>query len=169
MKIVNKVRLFLFVVIVVAAIVSPLYTVGQTQEKDLIIRFSPGSYPYNVKIGQDNIFYLEVENTGTQAITNIRLYANTPEGWVIEIKPKTISYLAAGSMQTIDANVKPVATASKRGYQIAFVAEGDGIRRVMTIRVKVEDSSSLWLWVGVGIGVIVITGFILVFLRMGRQ
>jgi uncharacterized membrane protein len=169
MNIANKIRWLLFVVIVVAAILSPAYAVAQAEKKDLIIRFPPNSYPYNVKIGQDNIFYLEIENTGTQAITNVRLYANAPESWAIEITPKTISYLAAGSVQTIDANVKPAATASKRDYQISFVAEGDGIRRVMTTWVRAEDSSSLWLWVGVGIGIIVIAGFVFVFLRMGRQ
>ena len=169
MNIVNKVRWFLFVVIVVTAILWPVHAVAQTEKKDFVIRLSGGSYPYNVRVGQDNVFYLEVENTGSQAVTNIRLYANTPEGWVIEMNPETIGYLAVGSMQVIEANIEPTAMANRRDYQITFVAESDEIRRVMTTWVRVEDSSLLWLWVGFGIGIVVIAGFVFVFLRMGRQ
>ncbi len=169
MKIGSKILQFLFIIVMLTAILWPAYVMGQTEKKDLTIRFSPGSYPYNITIGQDNIFYLEIENTGTQGISNIRLYANAPEGWVVEIRPETISYLAVGGVQPFDANIKPAATASKRDYQITFVAEGEGIRRVMTTWVRVENSLSLWLWVGIGIGVIVVAGFIIVFLRLGRQ
>ncbi len=169
MKILRKVHWLLLVSTVVAALLWPAYAMGQTEKKDLIIRFSSGSYPYNIRVGQDNIFYLEIENTGTQDITNIRLHANVPEGWVVEMKPETVSLLAAGRVQTVDANVKPAATANKRDYQITFIAEGDGTRGVMTTWVRVENSSSAWLWVGIGIGIIVVAGFIIVFLRIGKQ
>ena len=88
---------------------------------------------------------------------------------MVEINPDTISYLATGRVQTLDANVNPPATASKRDYQITFIAEGDGIRRVMTTWVRVENSSSIWPWVGVGIGILAVAGFIFIFLRLGRK
>jgi len=165
----SKILWFLLIVVVMAAILLPDGATAQTEKKDLVIRFSPGSYPYHVSIRQDNIFYLEIENIGTQNITNIRLYANAPEGWLVDINPATLSNLAAGRVQTLNASVRPPATANKRDYQITFVAEGDEIRRVMTTWVRVEGASSVWLWVGIGIGIVVIVGFILIFLRMGRQ
>ena len=171
MKIGSKIYWLLLIIMFAAVILCPGYVLGQTEQKDrdLVIRFSPGSYPYNVRIGEDNLFYLEIENTGIQDITNIRLYANTPEGWVVEINPETVSLLPAGRIQTISANVQPAATASKRDYQITFVAEGDEIQRVLTAWVRVENSEPVWLWVGFGLGVIVIAGFVFVFMRIGRK
>jgi len=72
-------RLYLVLVLVtLMAIVFPASALGQVEKKDLVIRFSPGSYPYEVKIGQDNIFYLEIENTGNVAINNIMLSRTRP-------------------------------------------------------------------------------------------
>lgn len=169
MKIGVKMRWLLFMAVIGAAIFPTVFAAGQTDRKDLVIRFAAGSYPYNVKIQQDNIFYLEIENIGNQAIASIRLSANAPEGWLVEINPPVISYLSTGSVQTVDANVKPDPTADKKEYQLTFIAEGDGIRKVMTTWVRVEDSQSMWLWIGIGIGVIVIAGFIFVFLKLGKQ
>lgn len=175
MNIGRKLHFLALAVIVLTAVFWPSVALAQPAQpaqpgKDgLIIRFSPNSYPYNVRVGEDNVFYLEIENGGNQDITNIRLYGNAPAGWVIEIVPETISLLAAGSVRTIDANLKTATKASKGDYQISFIAEGDGIRRVMTTWVRVERSSSVWLWVGIGIGIAVVAGFILVFLRTRRQ
>ncbi|MFH1032135.1 MAG: NEW3 domain-containing protein [Chloroflexota bacterium] len=169
MRIGNKIRWLLFIAVVISAIFPTIFAAGQTIRKDLVIRFAAGSYPYNVKIKQNNIFYLEIENIGNQALSNIRLSANAPEGWFVEINPPIISYLSTGSVQTVDANVKPAINSDKKEYQLTFIAEGDGIRKVMTTWVRVEDSQSMWLWIGIGIGVIVIAGFIFVFLKLGKQ
>lgn len=160
---------WLLVLAVLMALLLPGSVSAQTEKKDMIIRFSPGSHPYEVKIGQDNIFYLEVENSGNVAINNISLSANNPEDWSVQINPMTIGSLSPGAIQTIDANVRPTSTASKGDYQVTVIAEGDGIRRAMTVYVRVQDSNSMWLWIGIGLGVIVIAGFVFVFLRMGRQ
>ncbi len=160
---------WLLVLVALISILFPAGALGQVEKKDLVIRFSPGSYPYEVRVGQDNIFYLEVENTGNVAINNITLSADKPEDWTVQVTPMTISSLSPGAIQTIDANVRPASTASKRDYQVTVIAEGDGIRRVMTVYVRVQDSNSLWLWIGIGLGVIVIAGFVVIFLRMGRK
>ena len=160
---------WLLVLVTLIAILFPAGALAQVEKKDLVIRFSPGSYPYEVRVGQDNIFYLEVENTGNVTINNIRLSANQPEGWSVQITPMTIGSLSPSAIQTFDANVRPASTASKRDYQIAIVAEGDGIRRVMTIYVRVRDSNSMWLWIGIGLGLLVVAGAVFIFLRFGRQ
>ena len=160
---------WLLVLAALIVILFPASTLAQTEKKDLVIRFSPGSYPYEVRVGKDNIFYLEVENTGNVVISNIRLSVDKPEGWTVQVTPMTLASLGPGAMQTADANVRPASAASKRDYQLAIVAEGDGIRRVMTVYVRVRDSNSMWLWIGIGLGVVVIAGFVFIFLRMGRQ
>jgi len=165
----SRVVWFLFTVAVVAGLFSPSYAVAQTERKDLVIRFSSGSYLDRVEPDKDNPLYLEIENLGNRAITNIRLLADAPEGWLVEFNPVTIDNLAPGSVVAIDVNVKPSRAATKRDNRINFIAEGDGIRRVMTIWVRVENGPSVWLWVGLAIAVAVIAGFVFIFLRIGRQ
>lgn len=175
MNVVSKVRWLILVVIVVTAVLWPGVALAQPSmppqpaRDGLVIRFSPNSYPYLVNAGEDNVFYLEVENDSTQDIANIRLHADAPRGWMIEIAPENMGLLAPGKVRTFDATVRPPARADKGNYQITFVAEGEGKRGVLTTSVRVERSSSVWLWVGIGIGIAVVAGFILVFLRTRRQ
>ena len=157
------------VIVLAMAFLSPSYAVAQQERKDLVIRFSSGSYLDRVEPDKDNPLYLEIKNLGNRAITNIRLLADAPEGWLVEFNPVTIDNLAPGSVVPIDVNVKPSRTATKRDNRINFIAEGDGIRRVMTIWVRVENGPSVWLWVGLAIAVAVIAGFVFIFLRIGRQ
>jgi len=163
----SKWRILWFVVavmVIIGLVPSPAFA-----QEDLVIRFSPGSYLDRVEPGKDNPLYLEIENLGNRAITNIRLLADAPEGWLVEFNPVTINNLVPRSVVAIDVNVKPSRTATKRDNRINFIAEGDGIRRVMTIWVRVENGPSVWLWVGLAIAVAVIAGFVFIFLRIGRQ
>ena len=165
----HRIVWFLLTIVLAMAFLSPSYAVAQQERKDLVIRFSSGSYLDRVELGKDNIFYLDVENFSNKAISNIRLLADAPEGWLIEFNPVTIDNLAPGSVVAIDVNVNPSRTATKRNNRLTFIAEGDGIRRVMTIWVWVENGPSVWLWVGLAIAVAVIAGFVFIFLRIGRQ
>jgi uncharacterized membrane protein len=165
----HRIVWFLLTIVLAMAFLSPSYAVAQQERKDLVIRFSSGSYLDRVEPDKDNPLYLEIENLGNRAVTNIRLLADAPEGWLVEFNPVTIDNLAPGSVVPINVNVKPSCTATKRDNRINFIAEGDGIRRVMTIWVRVENGPSVWLWVGLAIAVAVIAGFVFIFLRIGRQ
>jgi len=157
----------LFALVVITALIS---TSAMAQERrDLVIRFSPGSYLDRVEPGKDNRLYLEIENFGNRPVTNIRLSADAPAGWLVELEPSTIASLSPGSVVPIDVNVRPAGGSDRRDNRINFIAEGDDIRRVMTIWVRVENGPSVWLWVGVALAVAVIAGFVLIFLRIGRQ
>ncbi len=92
-----------------------------------------------------------------------------PEGWVVEFKPGKIDYLAAGSSQTIDVNIKPPAQTAKGQYTVSLIAEASETRQVMNMTKMVETSKTVWLWVGAGLGVVVIAAFTLIFMRYGRQ
>lgn len=159
--------------IALAAVLWPGVAVAQKPPQpyssDLIITFSPNSYPYRVNAGEDNVFYLEVQNNSTADIANITLRADAPRGWTVNITPETIDLLAAGKVLPFDARVRPPASAGKDNYSITFVGEADGARGVLTTSVNVERSFSTWLWVGIGLGILVVAGFIFVFLRSGRQ
>ncbi len=139
---------------------------------DLTLALTCGDYRYynEATAGKDNQFFLEVRNTGSKAVTNIRLSADKPEGWVIEFKPAVIDYLGAGSLQTVDVNIKPDRTAVKRGYSFTLIAEANEIRKVEQTWVTVVGTPrSFWLWVGGIVGFIVVAAFVAIFLRFGRQ
>jgi len=86
------------------------------------------------------------------------------------LKPDNIAYLAPGAIQTIDINIKPASSATRREYTVTIIAESNQMtRRVMGIWMRVERTSSLWLWIGVAIGAAVVAGFILVYRHFGRQ
>ncbi len=139
-------------------------------ELTLLLRNSQHDYYYNneATAGQDNKFFLEVRNTGTKSITNIRLSAEEPEGWIIEFKPAEISYLSSGSVETVDVNIKPVSKAIKEGYQVTFIAEANEIRKGQSFWVTVKPAQ-FWIWIWIVAGVVVVAGFVFIFLRFGRQ
>ena len=125
-------------------------------------------YNFEAKAGQDNKFFLEVRNIGTQPITDIRLTAEEPEGWVIEIKPAAIGYLGFGSLETIDVNINPVGKAIKQNYSVTFIAESNEIGKRQTFSVTVNPAQ-FWIWIWVLAGVVVVAGFVLIYWRFGRQ
>lgn len=157
---------FLLMVGLVAALLPPR---AIAQEKiDLTLKLVSGYYN-EVTVGKDNIFFLEIRNTGNTAVTNIRLSSVKPEDWVIDFKPEQVAYLGAGSSQTIEINVKPTQDTDRRGHQITFIAEANQIRKVMSIWLTVRAPQGSWLWIGGLILLGVVAGFIIVFIRLNRR
>ncbi len=159
--------IFLFVV-GLAAMVLPGSIQAQADKIDLTMRLVSDSYYNSITAGKDKTLFLEIGNTGNKALTNIRLYADLPEGWIVKFSPGLIDYLSPGNFQTVDVIVKPAGNASKGEYAIPLIAEAKETRRVTSIYVRVE-SASFWVWVGAGVGALVIAGFILIFIHYGRQ
>ena len=159
---------FAFAFVIAALLPAPV--VAQEAKPDLILRMASGSYYNEVKPGEDNKAFMEIENSSKQAITGIRLHADAPGGWIVVLNPDSIAYLAPGSIQTVDINIKPASSATRKEYTVTIIAESTQMtRRVMTLWMRVERTSSLWLWIGAAIGAAVITGFILIYRRFGRQ
>ena len=139
---------------------------------ELTLALFPRNNDNEVKVGEDNRLFLEVRNTGTKAVTSVRLSSEKPEGWLIEFKPAEIAYLAAGSVQTVDLIVRPDSRTTKGGYSITliadFIAEANEIRKVESIWLTVK-TASFWIWVGGIIGAVVVAVFIYIFIRFNRQ
>lgn len=150
-------------------ILSPGTVLAQEEKIDLILRLIPGDYYKKVTPGEENILYLEIHNAGNKPITNIRLSSGEPEGWVVKFKPERIDYLSPGSLQTIDVNIKLPSNATRGEYRINFIAEASETRKVISTFLRVETATSIWLWVGVAVAAVVVAGFIIIYLRFGRQ
>ncbi|MCK4722365.1 MAG: hypothetical protein KAT75_03620, partial [Dehalococcoidia bacterium] len=82
-------------------ILLPCSILAQEEKIDLTLRLVSDSYYDRITPGRDITIFLEVGNNGNKAITNIRLYADLPEGWTAEFRPGLIDYLGPGSFQTV--------------------------------------------------------------------
>ena len=67
-------------VVGLTAILSPFSIPAQAEKTDLTLRLVSDSYYNRVTAGREKTIFLEIGNTGNKAITNIRLYADLPEG-----------------------------------------------------------------------------------------
>jgi uncharacterized membrane protein len=153
------------VLLTVFLLPQPTFAQGRT---DLTLTLLPYRYNFEITAGKDNLFYLEVRNTGTTTVTNIRLSSDKPEGWVIDFRPDRIDSLSPGSLQTVDVNIKPSGDAAKGELRVNIIATANEIRKVESLWVTVKIAS-YWLWVGIGIAVVVVAAFIFIFMRFGRQ
>lgn len=157
----------LLLLICLLIVVLPWPVVAQ-EKYDLSIRLISRNYYADVEAGKDNPFFLEVRNFGTAAINNIKLSAEAPEGWLVQIQPATISRIEAGSLQAVNINITPISNAVKRDYQLNIIADTDEIRKVESVYVRVE-AGSFWLWIGAAVVALVIAGFIFIYIRFGRH
>ncbi len=123
----------------------------------------------SLKAGEQRTVFLEVANYGTRELTDIRLSSESPEGWTVEITPDVIDSLSPDGVQTVEINLRPPEGIGKGPYNIAIIAQTEGIRRVTSIYLQVESGSLFWVWVAAGLAVVLIAGFVIIFLRFGRE
>jgi uncharacterized membrane protein len=169
MRINRKIYWLPILLIGLTAILLPCSVWAQAEKVDLTLRLVSNGYYNKITAGEEKTIYLEVGNNGKKDITNIRLYADLPEGWTVEFRPGLIDYLGPGSVQAVDVILRPVGNAAKGEYSVALIAEANETRRATSIFVRVESESLLWVWVGGGIAALVIAGFIFIFMRFGRE
>ncbi len=169
MRIAGKICWLLLYVMGLMLILSPGTVLAQEEKIDMTLRLISGDYYKKVTPGKENILYLEIYNAGNKPLTNIRLSSDEPEGWVVKFTPVSIDYLGAGSFQTVDVNIEPASNAAKDEYQVNIIAEANETRRVINAFLRVETATSIWLWVGITVAALVVAGFIIIYLRFGRQ
>ncbi len=161
-------RLFLFTAVLVTVLLLPRPALAQERQLDLFMRLVPHRYPIEATAGKDNSFSLEINNRSTEAITDLQLSSDEPEGWVIDFDPSSIDRLAPGSLYTVNVNIRPPRNAGRGEYEINFIAEASDIRKVEKAWVTVKLAVK-WVWAGVGGILAVVIAFVLIFLRFGRQ
>ncbi len=178
MKIKSKAcRLFLLAAVLMPVLLLPQPGLAQEpepptlKESGLTLTLLSDRYSYDHKVtaGEDNIFYLELRNSGDEAITDIRLSSDKPEGWVIDLELEEIDYLGPRSLRTVDVNIKPAPEAAKDEYRVTFIAEANEIIRVESYSWITVEAASPWPWIGAGIALAVVAVFIFIFMRSGRQ
>ncbi len=146
----------------------PSQILAQGDRVELTLRLLPRYYYIEIIPGENKTLYLEIENSGNKAITNIRLFSDKPPGWIVDFRPEFIGHLGAGNHKAIDVNVVADPDTDKGKYTLTLIAEADQTRTVTSTVLRVENAFSLWQWVGLGMGALVIAGFIILYRRFGR-
>jgi uncharacterized repeat protein (TIGR01451 family) len=126
---------------------------------------------YNVSAtaGKDNIFSIQVTNSGTAPIENITFTSTHPTGWEIKFTPEKMDNLKTVDPQTVDVNIKPAPKTVAGDYMISLNINGkQASADRMDIRVTVK-TPTIWGWAGVIIIVIVVVGLFIIFIRFGRR
>jgi uncharacterized membrane protein len=170
MRVKRNIGWILLLIVSLTGVLAPCMVLAQPQpvKTDLNLNIVYDGFR-SLKAGEEKTVFMEVGNTGTRELTNIRLSAEAPEGWAITFSPDVIDSLAPGSLQTIDILLKTADNTAKGNYDIAVIGQANETRRVTSIYVRVESSSMFWVWVGAGIGALLIAGFVVIFLRFGRE
>lgn len=164
-------RLFLFLAVLMPILLLSQQALAAKVVTELTLSLHDGQYDYNneARAGQDNKFFLDVRNTGTTPITNIKLSSEAPEGWTILINPAQIGSLNSGSLQTVDVDIRPVGSATTQGYQVTFTAQATEITNVkQSFYINVKPAQ-VWLWVWLVAGIVVVAGFVFVYMKFGRK
>lgn len=112
---------------------------------------------------------MNVRNTGSTMISDIRFSLIKPEGWSVEFKPDEIDHLDVGSSRSFEFIIRPDEETASGRYLITVIAESDWMRTEREIRVNVKSFQMVWLWVGVAVVCVVIAGFVVVYMRFGRR
>jgi len=168
MRISRKMYWLPLLVMVAMAVLSPCSILAQAEKTDLTL-YVVYDGRRSLTAGEERTIFLEVGNSGNRELTNIRLSADAPEGWTVEFNPPFIDNMSQGNFQTVDVLLKTADDAAEGDYNIAVIAEANQTRRVTSIYVRVESASLFWVWIGIGIAVLVIAGFVLIFMRFGRE
>lgn len=140
-----------------------------TGSYDLAVSTADGRLNGHGAAGSASPLAVTVTNSGTAAITNVKLTTSAPTGWDVTFEQDTIASLEPGTPVTVNAQVKPSGDAIAGDYNITFTATGDqSTRDSMEVRYTVE-TSLLWGVIGVALIVAVAAGVWWVFQRYGRR
>jgi uncharacterized repeat protein (TIGR01451 family) len=140
-----------------------------TGSYDLSLSTADGRLNGHGSAGSASPLAVTVTNSGTAAITNVKLTSSPPSGWDITFEQDTIASLEPGVPVTVNAQVKPSADAIAGDYNITITATGDqSTRDSMEIRYTVE-TSLLWGVIGAALIIAVAAGIWWVFQRFGRR
>ena len=109
-----------------------------------------------------------VINTGEEEILGINLLSNPPDGWEVEMEPKTIDYLPPGASEDVAVTIAPPSNAVPGEYFVVLAALNPDTNHSMLLRVDVRHST-LWRWFGLGVLIFVVGSLMGLYARLNRR
>ena len=118
--------------------------------------------------GRETMVMLDVYNSGSADLANVKLSASAQSGWSVRFEPQSIDFLPAGEVEQVQAYIEASPDAIAGDYGITFSASSEDASSELTFRVAVK-TSTVWGIVGIIIILILIAGLIVMFMKFGRR
>ncbi len=135
---------------------------------DLKLTTPTGLLSGSVTVGGQKKITLDVRNTGSAALKQVKLTASYPPGWDVTFKPKSINRIEPGRQTRVTATVKAGKKAIPGDYLVVFRAHTPEVSAKAQYRIMVK-TSMLWGWVGVLIILAAIAFIVFLFRKYGRR
>lgn len=144
-----------------------------TAKYDLDMDPATGRFNTEATPGKDNIYKIEVTNSGSADIDKIIFSSRvrgTPPGWSITFNPEKIDLLKMGDSREVEVNIKPGNKTIAGDYMLNISCEPEAKNAFANAEIRVTVlTPTIWGWVGVGIVVLVVIGLVFMFMRLGRR
>ncbi len=128
--------LCLFVICLMA--LAPAHAVF-AQQPMLTVKPHDGRYNTEIVAGNEYPFTFDIENTGTQAISNATFSADFPGGWTVKFDPAGFATVNAFEKKRVDANITVPKDTTAGDYIVTIKVTAAGVPEVkMDIRVTVR-------------------------------
>lgn len=135
---------------------------------DLKLSTPTGLLSTTITAGGEKSIKLQLENTGTVTLRDIKLDSSTPIDWNVEFDKEKITKLEPGEKATIDAKISASDKAIAGDYQLIIDANAPEASSSAVFRITVK-TSVLWGWVGILIILIVIAVIYYFVRKYGRR
>lgn len=118
--------------------------------------------------GQAATFPFTLTNNGSAPAKDIKLSAQTPNGWTVTFEPTSVTLLPPNGKQDVQVHIKPSEKAIAGDYMVNLNANTQGDDAAAQFRVTV-NTSTVWGIVGLAIIAVAVIVLALAVLRYGRR
>ncbi|NLL19923.1 MAG: alpha-galactosidase [Clostridia bacterium] len=143
-------------------------TVIITGNYELKLSTPTGLLSFAATAGQEKAVALEVVNTGSADLKDIKLSSWAPTNWTVTFEPDHIAVLPAGESQEVKAYVQPDNKALAGDYVVQMTARAPEATGQAEFRVSVK-TSTIWGIVGLVIILLLAVGLYRTFKVYGRR
>lgn len=144
----------------IEAVITGTYAMELTTPKGLLST--------DITAGENKKIELEVKNTGSAELKDVKLSANSPVDWSVTFDPAQIARLNAGESMRVIASVKASSKAIVGDYITRMEAKTPEVNATAEFRISVK-ASLLAGWLGVLIIVIALGSVYYLFRKYGRR
>jgi uncharacterized membrane protein len=113
----------------------------------------------------------EITNTGTAALTNVKLTGTPPTGWQVTFDPEAgVASIEPETTGTITATITPSADAVAGDYVVTFNASATETSATASSQIRFTvETSPIWALIGIALIVLILGGLFYVFRTYGRR
>jgi len=122
----------------------------------------------SITAGEEKKIELEVKNTGTAELSDIKIASETPINWEVSFEPAAVQKLAPGNSATVYATIKPSKKAIAGDYAVTAEAKTPEASSKAAFRISIK-TPLLTGWLGILIIIGAAGSVFYLFRKYGRR